>query len=112
MSKVYSLKRATPKMKYHHMNMVMDFKRTLADAQKPNSEEWKTSANNALIRLADAIGWDEARRMTTNIEGTWQHIARQIAILANLAEAQVTDWLEDMTDRDGAATGISQPIIF
>jgi len=31
--RVYGLKRATPRMKYQHMNMVMDWRADLADKQ-------------------------------------------------------------------------------
>lgn len=41
--KVYTLKHATPKMKYQHMRMVMDFKRELMEAAMPKSASADTT---------------------------------------------------------------------
>jgi len=59
MSKVYGLKRATPRMKYQHMNMVLDFRANLADL-KSNPPDRHVALDEIHKRLGgDFYPWFE-----------------------------------------------------
>lgn len=63
MARVYGLKHATPKMKYHHMNYVMDWTADLREHQEAEAErraELKEKFGDALneLKAADPIGWE------------------------------------------------------
>lgn len=63
MARVYGLKHATPKMKYQHMRMVMDWKADLNESQDAEAERraaLKDQFADALAKLkaADPQGWE------------------------------------------------------
>lgn len=87
--RVYGLKHATPKMKYVHMNMVIDFKRELQDAQLPKSQDTEPLHYwHILRRKKRGKGWvfvrdvqatkAEAARMFTRWYGDGQHRLKHI----------------------------------
>ena len=68
-----------------------DFRQFLGEVENPRSSFWQGKANDALVRLQNVVGDEEGKRQVENIEGTYKSICEQIALIADLAEAQALE---------------------
>lgn len=68
-----------------------DFRQFLSEVEDPRSSFWHGKANDALVRLQNVVGDEEGKRQVENIEGTYKSIYEQIALIADLAEAQALE---------------------
>ena len=68
-----------------------DFRQFLREVEDPRSSFWQGKANDALVRLQNVVGDEEGKRQVENIVGTYKSICEQIALIADLAEAQALE---------------------
>lgn len=95
--KVYGLKRATPKMKFHHMNFMMEWKANLRDHQEEQREK-AARLRGATVQtcqsIADRLTPDEYTSWwdTTPDDNEGFYRAAQDK-LSELETAEILEWL-------------------
>lgn len=102
MPRVYGLKHATPKMKYQHMNMVLEWRADLKEKQGqqwgeptdvPDAIYWRRGAERAYNDLSKMFPEDRTEqffRLLTPIwkeENTWMHIFDRTRHACDLLES-------------------------